>query len=79
MFFFGSLLFRGKKILAFNTFLQIKNGLKRKEKFDPFLVFLVAMMKITPSLVLLPIRKSGALHGVPFPISQRKQITFAVK
>jgi len=79
MFFFGSLLFKGKKILAFNTFLQIKNGLKRKENFDPFLVFLVAMMKITPSLVLLPIRKSGALHGVPFPISQRKQITFAVK
>jgi ribosomal protein S7 len=77
--FFGSLIFKGKKAKAFNTFLQIKKGLKFKENFDPFLVFLVAMMKITPSLVLLPIRKAGSTHGVPFPINQRKQITFAVR
>src|ERR1700753_931804 len=77
--FFGSLIFRGKKILAFNTFLKIKNGLKIKEQFDPSLVFLIAMMKISPVIILLPIKNSGMVQGVPFPINKRKQVTFAVR
>ena len=30
-------------------------------------------------MVLLPLKKSGVIQGVPFPISKKKQITFAVK
>jgi ribosomal protein S7 len=59
--------------------LLIKQGLKFREKFDPFLIFLVSMMKITPNIVLISHKKSGIIHGVPFPISARKQITFSVK
>jgi len=77
--FFGSLIFRGKKILAFNNFLKIKFELKIREKYDPFLVFLVSMMRITPSLILKPVKKSGISYGVPFPVSHRKQVTFAIK
>jgi hypothetical protein len=65
--------------LAFNNFLKIKQGLKLREKFDPFLIFLVSMMKITPNVILMPLKKSGVMQGVPFPISFKKQVTFAVK
>ena len=77
--FFCSLIFRGRKIFAFNLLLRIKEGLKAKEKYDPFLVFLVAFMKITPAVILLTLPQGGMLHSVPFPITPKKQVTFAVK
>lgn len=43
--FFNSLIWRGRKIWAFNFFINIKFFLKKKEEMDPFLVFLVAMIK----------------------------------
>lgn len=36
-------------------------------------------MKISPGVTLFPIKKSGVVQGAPFPISRRKQITFAIK
>lgn len=50
-----------------------------KEKYDPFLVFLVAFMKITPAVILLPRRQGGKVFSAPFPITPKKQVTFAVK
>jgi len=77
--FFGSLIFKGKKVLAFKFFLAIKNGLKLREHFNPFLIFLVSMLKLTPTIMLSPLKRSGVVYGVPVPITFRKQITFAVK
>ena len=77
--FFGSLISRGKKLLAYNMFLNIKYQLKIKEKFDPYFVFLIAMMKISPSVLLIPLKRSGVIQGVPFPITDRKKVTFAIK
>lgn len=77
--FFGRLIFRGKKAKAFNMFLKIKEGLKQKELIDPVLVFYVAMIRMTPHVLLFPIKKSGATEAAPFPIGPRKQVTFAVK
>ena len=36
------------------------------------------MMKITPTVLLVPLKWSGSIHGVPVAISERKQYTFAV-
>jgi ribosomal protein S7 len=77
--FFGALIFRGKKAHAFNMFLRIKEQLKLRERFDPSLVFYVAMLKITPNVVLFPVKRSGVMEAAPFPIGSRKQVTFAVK
>lgn len=35
-------------------------------------------MKITPDLMLFPLKLGGVLQGVPLPITERKQYTFAV-
>lgn len=77
--FFGSLIFKGQKLGAFKSFLKIKQGLKLKEVFDPYVVFLVSMMKVTPDIVFLSVKLGGASYGVPMPITQKKRIVFSVK
>lgn len=77
--FFGSLVVRGRKIWAFNFFNKLKYELKRRENVDPFWVFLVGIMKITPDLMLFPLKLGGVVEGVPLSISERKQYTFGVK
>ena len=76
--FYGSLIQRGRKLWAFNFFNNVKYKLKILSKSDPFWVFLLSMMKITPVVFLVPLKLSGTVHGVPVPISERKQYTFAV-
>jgi ribosomal protein S7 len=73
------LIFNGKKLKAYNNFLKIKQGLKFKEFFDPYIIFLVSMMKITPDIVFLSVKLGGSSQGVPMPISEKKRIVFGVK
>lgn len=77
--FFRSLIFRGRKLWAFNFFVDLKFQLKCRELVDPFWIFLISLMKITPDLMLFPLKLGGVLQGVPLPITERKQYTFAVK
>jgi len=71
--FFGSLIFSGFKLVAFNNFIKIKQGLKKKEFLDPYKLFLVAMMMITPNIYLLPLKLGGRAVGVPLPITEKKK------
>jgi len=71
--FFGSLNFKGHKLSAFNMFLKIKQGLKQKEFFDPYMLFLISMMKVTPDIVFLTVKLGGSSQGVPMPINQKKK------
>lgn len=57
----------------------MKYFLKLREKFDPYLLLFVALLRISPGVTLFPIKKSGVVQGAPFPISRRKQMTFAMK
>jgi ribosomal protein S7 len=66
--FFRSLIFRGLKLRAFTFFIKIKKTLKNKVKHDPSFIFLLVMLKITPALILKPLRVSGAVYNVPYPI-----------
>jgi hypothetical protein len=74
--FFGNLIFRGRKLFAFKFFLFIKYQLKIREKHDPFLLFLISMLKLTPKIFLKPINISATSKGVPLPISLEKSIKF---
>lgn len=77
--FFGALIFRGRKLWAFNFFLRLKYLLKVGEGVDPYWVFLVAVMQLTPDMLLFPKKLGGTLQYVPMPIGERKQYTFTIK
>jgi ribosomal protein S7 len=67
--FFNSLIFRGLKLRAFTILRDIKSELKVKAGQEPSFIFLVAMLKITPSLILRPAWLGGTEYGIPFPIT----------
>lgn len=77
--FVGSLIRRGRKLWTWNFSCDLNFKIKQMEGVDPFWLFLTAMVKITPSIILFPFKMGGAVHGVPMPISERKRYTFAVK
>jgi len=77
--FFGSLIFCGKKLWAFNFFNKIKYELKQKEHIEPNLIFLFALVKITPNVLLFPYKIGGKTEGVPLAISWQKKLIFATK
>jgi len=72
-FFFGSLIFSGYKLSGFNRFLKIKQGLKLIDILDPYKLFLISMMKVTPNIYLLPLKLGGRSVGVPLPITEKKK------
>jgi ribosomal protein S7 len=57
----------------------LKYELKIHEGLEPFWIFLVALMKVTPEVLLFPKKRGGGLQWIPLPISERKQYTFAIK
>jgi len=77
--FFGSLIFNGFKLRAFNFFLSIKRGLKTIEGTDPAQAFLVGLMNASPSIHLLTIKLGGRPTGVPLPITETKRVSLGVK
>lgn len=77
--FFGSLIFAGRKLLAFNRFVKVKQGLKQREQMDPFKTFLASMMMVSPSIYVLQVRSGGRSIGVPLPISEKKKVTMGVR
>lgn len=77
--FFQSLIFRGRKLWAFNFFIRIKLELKLDEEMDPLLVFFLGITAITPEILMFPFKLGGIVNYVAMPISLRKQIIFATK
>jgi len=71
--FFKSLISRGLKLRAFNFFIKVKHGIKLQEKFDPAFLFLIAMLKITPLLILKSVKIGGAMYNIPFPLNYWKK------
>lgn len=77
--FIGSLIKRGRKLWAFNFYLKFKSELKKLEKFDPNIIFLFSLLKITPTILLCPYKIGGKNEGIPLPISINKKMTFVAK
>lgn len=77
--FFGCLIIDGKKLKAFNNFLMIKYYLKEKELYDPSIVFVSSLMKLSPDIYFVTLKLGGAPNNVPLPISEKKKVILAVK
>jgi len=77
--FFGSLIWRGRKLWAFNFFVKIKYNLKLKERLESNILFLFSLLKITPNILLFPYKMGGRIEGVPLPISWKKKLTYSTK
>ena len=77
--FTGSLTVNGFKLKALKKFLQVKYVLKIREKLDPYIILLIAFLKVTPSIYFLPMRMGRIVQGIPLPIFEQKQIVYAVK
>jgi ribosomal protein S7 len=77
--FFGSLVFRGRKLWAYNFLLNLKFILKKKTNIAPNFIFLLSLLKICPLLMLAPFYVGGKKEGVPIPIRLNKQLTFTTK
>jgi hypothetical protein len=71
--FFGSLIFKGQKLRAFNLFNKLKVLLKKKFNKDPNFIFLLSLSQITPSILLFPFKIGGKIQGVPLSISWKKK------
>lgn len=74
-----SLISRGLKLKAFNFMISLKYYLKVKERVDPYRIILIALMKISPDIMVYPLKLGGAVQKVPLFICARKQYTFSVK
>ena len=77
--FFNSLIFRGLKLRAFTLLINIKTELKQKSFEEPCFLFLVAMLKITPSVILRLAWLGGRAYEIPFPITYWKKIIYSCK
>lgn len=77
--FFGSMIWRGRKIWAYNFMQKLKYQLKLKEKIEFHIVFIFAMLNITPHILLSYLKIGGVNQGVPMVIGWKKKITYATK
>jgi len=77
--FFGSLIFKGRKLWAFNIFFRLKYNIKIKEGVEPNLLFFYSMLNISPTVLLFPLKIGGKVQGVPLSISISKKLIFATK
>jgi len=57
----------------------LKYELKRKEDIEPNIIFYIAMLKITPKVLLYPYIIGRRIQYVPLPIGWKKRLTFATK
>lgn len=69
---------RGRKLWAFEFYIQLRLMLKEHE-MDPYWMILLAFLKIAPEMILLPITLGGRVHKVPMPIHENKMYTFVMK
>jgi len=77
--FLGSIVFRGKKKLAYKIWSNFKYYLKLLSDKNPVSVFYRAMLNITPKILLYKKRFGAVKKEIPMPLYGRKKITYAIK
>lgn len=53
--------------------------MKHKEMNDPYYIFLISMMKMTPEVFFTTVKLGGGSYAVPMPITEKKKVVFAIK
>lgn len=77
--FFASIIWRGRKLWAYNFMLKLRYELKLRENIEFHLIFIFALLNITPNIILSYLKIGGVKQGVPLAISWKKKITYAIK
>jgi len=77
--FLGSLIFRGKKKLAYKLFSECKYNLKLMTSKEPSTVIFQGLLNITPKLILYKKRFGAQKKEIPMPIFIYKGVSIAVK
>jgi len=77
-YFLGYFLKRGRKIWAINFVLKVFYELKRSEKVDPTFIFFAAFLKLSPKILLQPMKFGGQTKMIPIPITLKKQTVFVL-
>ena len=78
-FFWKSILKKGLKLRTINFFLNLKYQLKLKENQEPYLIFLIAMLNISPQIFPKKLWVAGANRVLAFPIFLKKQIFLGIR
>lgn len=76
--FLGYFIKRGRKIWAANFVLKVFFELKKSEKIDPMFIFFAAFLKLSPKLLLQPMKFGGQTKMIPIPITLKKQIVLVL-
>jgi len=78
-YFWKSFLKKGLKLRAINFFSLVKYELKLKEKNDPYIIFLIAMLNISPQISPKKVWVAGASRTLAFPILLKRQVFLGVR
>jgi len=57
----------------------VKEGLKRREAFDPSFLFFLSLLNITPSLFLKSFKMGGLSYDIPLPLTYWKKIALGCR
>lgn len=77
--FLNSLIWRGRKMTAENTYHNILFELKRSTLFYNFDVFRYSMLNLRPLISLQSIKIGSVIFKVPVPASERRKNLMSVK
>lgn len=78
-YFWKTQLKKGFKLRAINFFYLIKFELKLKENNDPYIIFLIAMLNISPQIFPKKLWVAGASRVLAFPILLKRQVYLGIK
>jgi ribosomal protein S7 len=77
-YFLGYFIKRGRKLWATNFVLKVFYELKKSEKIDPTFIFFAAFLKLSPKVLLQPMKFGGQTKMIPIPITLKKQTVFVL-
>lgn len=75
----GGMIFRGKKVRAFNNILLVKRLLKQSFVGDPTYKLFFAFNNAVTYIRLKKVKSGGATLVLPLPFREIKQLNFAVR
>jgi ribosomal protein S7 len=76
--FLGYFIKRGRKIWGANFVLKVFLALKKSEQIDPTFLFFAAFLKLSPKILLQPMKFGGQTKMIPIPITLKKQTVFVL-
>jgi len=77
--FIGSLIKKGKKIVALNNWFELKRLLKKKTKKEPYLLILIAIFNSLLKVSFIKKRFGSVRKDIPIFLKFERQIKFGIR